>query len=141
MLRPRIGGLTLVLGITACAHRTAPAAPAPAPTDGAAPASASSTNARGFTAAYASTRTFLHPTSASKEPRITVSYEDSDIRDVIVAFSVFAHRTIVADRGISGTVTVEVHNLPWDVALQGILAQQGLVASSGEDGTITVSRE
>jgi type IV pilus assembly protein PilQ len=141
VLRSRIGGLTLVLGIAACAHHTAPAAPPPSPAQGAAVASASSTDNAGFTAPSASTRTFLHQTSASAEKRITVTYEDSDIRNVIAAFAVFSGRTIVVGRGVQGTVTVEVHDVPWDVALQSILAQQQLVASEGQDGTITVSRE
>lgn len=141
MLRSRITGVTLVLGIAACAHRTAPVAPPPSPAQGADAASASSTNNAGFGASDASMRTFLHRTSASHERRFTAVYEDSDIRTVLAAFAAFSNRTIIAGQGVRGTVTVEVHNLPWDVALQGILAQQGLVASEGQDGTITVTRD
>jgi type II secretory pathway component HofQ len=101
--------------------------------------SASLTNSASFTS-DASTRTFLHQTSASDEPRITATYEDADIHNVIAAFAAFSGRTIVVARGVQGTVTVEVHDLPWDVALQSILTQQQLVASEGQDGIITVSR-
>jgi type IV pilus assembly protein PilQ len=139
VLRSRIAGLTLVLGIAACAHRTEPVATPPAPAQ--ASAASASTENRSFAAGDASTHTFLHPTSASKEPRITVTYQDSDIRDVIAAFAAFSHRTILAGRGVAGSVTVEVHDVPWDVALQSILAQQRLVASEAQDGTITVSAE
>ncbi len=63
------------------------------------------------------------------QPRITVTYEDADIRDVIAAFATFANRTIVIGREVSGTVTAEIRNQPWDVALRAILQGQGLAAS------------
>ncbi|CAN5166076.1 hypothetical protein BH23GEM2_BH23GEM2_03370 [soil metagenome] len=63
------------------------------------------------------------------QPRITVTYEDADIRDVIAAFATFANRTIVVGREVSGTVTAEIRNQPWDVALRAILQGQGLAAS------------
>jgi hypothetical protein len=141
MLRPRIAGLTIVLGIAACAHRTAPVAPPPSPAQGSDAASVSSTDNAAFGAADASMRTFLHRTSASHERRFTATYEDSDIHTVLAAFAAFSNRTIIAGHEVAGTVTVEVHNLPWDVALQGILVQQGLVASEAPDGTITVTRD
>jgi type IV pilus assembly protein PilQ len=63
------------------------------------------------------------------QPRITVTYEDADIRDVIAAFATFAGRTIVVGREVAGTVTAEIRNQPWDVALRAILQGQGLAAS------------
>lgn len=133
----RVAGLTLLLGIAACAHP--PAAPTLAPNPAA--VSASSTDNAGFSAPDASRRTFLHQTAASQEPRITVTYQDSDIRDVIAAFAAFSGRTIVAGHGVRGSVTVEVHNVPWDIALQSILTRDQLVASESQDGIITVHAE
>jgi type IV pilus assembly protein PilQ len=138
MVCSRIAGLTLLLGIASCAHQPA-AARAPAPS--AAVASASSTDNPGFSSPDASRRTFLHPTSASQEPRITVTYQDSDIRDVIAAFAVFSGRTIVAGHDVKGSVTVEVHDVPWDIALQSILTRDQLVASESQEGIITVHAE
>lgn len=74
----------------------------------------------------------------SSQPRITVTYQDSDIRDVLAAFAAFSGRTIVVGKDVQGTVTAEVRDQPWDVALQSILASQQLAASEDQYGIITV---
>ncbi len=76
---------------------------------------------------------------ASDQPRITVTYQDADIRDVIAAFASFSGRTIVVGKDVSGTITAEIKNQPWDVALRAILQGQGLAASEDPvSGIITV---
>jgi type IV pilus assembly protein PilQ len=78
-------------------------------------------------------------TVASDQPRITVTYQDADIRDVIAAFATFSGRTIVVGKDVAGTVTAEIKNQPWDVALRAILQGQGLAASEDAlTGIITV---
>jgi len=78
-------------------------------------------------------------TVASDQPRITVTYQDADIRDVIAAFATFSGRTIVVGKDVTGTVTAEIKNQPWDVALRAILQGQGLAASEDAlTGIITV---
>ncbi|MFL5577304.1 MAG: AMIN domain-containing protein [Gemmatimonadaceae bacterium] len=74
----------------------------------------------------------------SNQPRITVTYQDADIRDVLAAFASFSGRTIVVGREVQGTVTAEVRDQPWDVALQAILQAQGLAAAEDQYGIITV---
>lgn len=75
----------------------------------------------------------------STQPRITVTYQDADIRDVIAAFATFSGRTIVVGKDVSGTVTAEIRNQPWDVALRAILQGQGLAATEDPStGIITV---
>jgi type IV pilus assembly protein PilQ len=75
----------------------------------------------------------------SVQPRITVTYEDADIRDVIAAFATFAGRTIVVGKDVQGTVTAEIRNQPWDIALRAILSGQGLAATEDPvTGIITV---
>ncbi|MEO6332397.1 MAG: secretin N-terminal domain-containing protein, partial [Gemmatimonadaceae bacterium] len=65
--------------------------------------------------------------------------QDADIRDVIAAFATFAGRTIVVGKDVSGTVTAEIRNQPWDVALRAILEGQGLAAAEDAvTGIITV---
>jgi type IV pilus assembly protein PilQ len=76
--------------------------------------------------------------ASSAQPRITVTYVDADIRDVIAAFALFSGRTIVVGKGVTGTVTAEVRDQPWDVALRAILQSQGLAAKEDADGIITV---
>lgn len=76
---------------------------------------------------------------ASDQPRITVTYQDADIRDVIAAFASFSGRTIVVGKDVSGTITAEIKNQPWDVALRAILQGQGLAAAEDPvSGIITV---
>ncbi len=75
----------------------------------------------------------------STQPRITVAYQDADIRDVIAAFASFSGRTIVIGKDVQGTVTAEIRNQPWDVALRAILQGQGLAASEDpQSGIIAV---
>jgi type IV pilus assembly protein PilQ len=79
------------------------------------------------------------PTAVSDQPRITVTYQDADIRDVIAAFAAFSGRTIVVGKAVSGTITAEIKNQPWDVALRAILQGQGLAAAEDPvSGIITV---
>lgn len=79
------------------------------------------------------------PAVISEQPRITVTYQDADIRDVIAAFASFSGRTIVVGKDVAGSITAEIKNQPWDVALRAILQGQGLAASEdGASGIITV---
>ena len=79
------------------------------------------------------------PTMLSDQPRITVTYQDADIRDVIAAFASFSGRTIVVGKDVQGTITAEIKNQPWDVALRAILQGQGLAAAEDAlTGIITV---
>ncbi|HEV2181851.1 MAG TPA: AMIN domain-containing protein [Gemmatimonadaceae bacterium] len=77
-------------------------------------------------------------TAASSQPRITVTYQDTDIKDVIAGFAVFSGRTIVAGKGVTGNVSAEVRDQPWDVALRAILSSQGYAAKEDADGIISV---
>ncbi|MEP7382180.1 MAG: AMIN domain-containing protein, partial [Gemmatimonadota bacterium] len=75
---------------------------------------------------------------ASQQPRITVTWSDADIRDVLAGFATFSGRTIVVGRDVAGTITAEIKDQPWDVALKAILEAQGLAASEEASGIITV---
>ncbi|HSJ64337.1 MAG TPA: AMIN domain-containing protein [Gemmatimonadaceae bacterium] len=77
-------------------------------------------------------------TPQAQQPRITVTYQEADIRDVLAAFAAFSGRTIVVGKGVSGQVTAEVRDQPWDVALRAILQSQGLAAQTDQSGIITV---
>lgn len=74
----------------------------------------------------------------SQQRRITVTYEEADIRDVIAAIANQAGRTIIMGKDVSGTVTAEIRDQPWDVALQALLGAQGLAAAEDNNGIITV---
>lgn len=78
----------------------------------------------------------------SAQPRITVTYQGSDIRDVLAAFAAFSGRTIIPSSMVpSSKVDAEIKDQPWDVALQAILASQGLAATEDANGIIIVDTQ
>lgn len=74
----------------------------------------------------------------SQQPRITVVYSAAEIRDVLAAFATFSGRTIVVGKDVAGSVTAEIKDQPWDVALRAILESHGLAAIEEASGIITV---
>ena len=74
-----------------------------------------------------------------QQPRVTVSFEDEPIMNVLLTFSEFAGRSIVAAPGVKSiTVTADVKDQPWDVALDAILSAHGLAARENSSGIIIV---
>ena len=76
--------------------------------------------------------------SSELAPRITVTFTNTNIRDVLFTFAEFSDRSIVPGSGVSGTVNAEIRNQPWDVALQAILESHGLAAQEAASGIIRV---
>jgi type IV pilus assembly protein PilQ len=74
----------------------------------------------------------------SQAPRITVQWDNADIEDVIAGFAAFSGRTIIMGKGISGKVTAEVKNQPWDLALNAVLESQGLTVQTLPGGIFNV---
>ena len=77
-------------------------------------------------------------TQQSQEPRINVNWENAPIGDVIGVFSAFTGRTILPARGVSGFVTANITNLPWDVALKEVMNASGYDVSINPDGVIII---
>jgi type IV pilus assembly protein PilQ len=73
-----------------------------------------------------------------QQPRISVTFDRASIQEVIANFAAFSGRSIVAGKDISGTVTAEIKDQPWDVAFNAILAGQGLAAIELPGGIIRV---
>lgn len=73
-----------------------------------------------------------------QEPRITVTWDNASIADVIAGFAAFSGRTIILGKDVKGTVTAEIKNQPWSQAFQAILATQGLSAQEMPGGIIRV---
>jgi type IV pilus assembly protein PilQ len=74
-----------------------------------------------------------------QQPRITIAWENANIRDVLAAFAAFSGRTIIPARGVDGTVTAEIIDKPWDVAMKAILNANGFDAIEDLNGIIIVS--
>ena len=84
----------------------------------------------------------LQAQQRSQQPRITVIYQGSDIRDVIAAFAAFSGRTIIPSSSVGSIkVDAEIKDQPWDVALQAILSAQGLAATEDANGIIIVDTQ
>jgi type IV pilus assembly protein PilQ len=71
---------------------------------------------------------------------ITVTFQDTDIRDVLASFAEFTGRSIVPGTGVTGNVTATIRQQPWDVALQTILSANGLAAQEMPSGIIQVDQ-
>lgn len=76
-----------------------------------------------------------------QQPRVSVSFQDEPIMNVLLTFSEYAGRSIVAPPDVRGiTVTADVRDQPWDVALEAILSAHGLVARETESGILIVEQ-
>ncbi|MGQ0815918.1 MAG: AMIN domain-containing protein [Gemmatimonadota bacterium] len=75
------------------------------------------------------------------QPRVTISFENEPIMNVLLTFSEFSGRSIVASPEVrSITVSADVRDQPWDVALDAILTAHGLAAREMESGIIVVEQ-
>ena len=71
--------------------------------------------------------------------RITVTFNNTPIQDVLLTFAEFAGRSIVSGSTVQGTVTATINDQPWDEALRAILRTNGLYAEESQEGIIEVS--
>lgn len=74
----------------------------------------------------------------SQQPRITITWEDADIQDVLAGFAEISGRTIVRGKAVTGTVSAEIKDQPWDIAMKAILDAHGLAATEENSGIIVV---
>ena len=57
--------------------------------------------------------------------RISLDLKDADLRDVVATFGKLAHINVAVDPEVRGSVTIRLHNVPWDQALDVILRSNG----------------
>src|SRR4029079_15361296 len=81
-----------------------------------------------------------NPAAAQQQEarRITIAFENTPIADVASAFADFAGRSIVLGSGVTGTMTAQIDNTPWDRALEAILGANGLIAREMDTGIIRI---
>jgi len=70
--------------------------------------------------------------------RISVTWTEAPVNDVLLAFAAFSGKSIVPGSNVTGFVTADINDQPWDVALMTILAGQGLVGEEDANGIIRV---
>jgi type IV pilus assembly protein PilQ len=74
----------------------------------------------------------------SQARRITIQWEDAPIADVLATFAEVGGRTIVRGKAVTGTISAEIKDQPWDVAMKAILDAHGLAATEENSGIIVV---
>jgi type IV pilus assembly protein PilQ len=57
---------------------------------------------------------------------ISLDLKDADLKDVLRTFATLARVNIAIDPEVKGSVTVRLHDVPWDQALDVILQINGL---------------
>jgi type IV pilus assembly protein PilQ len=57
---------------------------------------------------------------------ISLDLKDADLKDVLRTFATLARLNIAIDPEVKGSVTVRLHDVPWDQALDVILQINGL---------------
>ncbi len=74
----------------------------------------------------------------SQAARITVTWDNADLREVVAGFAAFSGRTIIVSKDVKGQVSAEIKNQPWDLAFNAVLESQGLAANVLDGGIIQV---
>jgi type IV pilus assembly protein PilQ len=125
----------IAAGSLASAPASAPVVQAPAPIRTPAP----ETPAPRTAAPANNTSPFVSfATQQSQARRISITWEDANIADVLAVFSEIGGRTIVRGKAVTGTVSAEIKDQPWDVAMKAILDAHGLAATEENSGIIVV---
>ena len=78
------------------------------------------------------------PAPRSQARRMSVTWTEAPMNAVLRSFATFAGRSIVAGSNVTGFVTADINDQPWDIALRIILLTHGLVATENEYGIIRV---
>ncbi len=77
-------------------------------------------------------------TPVQEARRISVTWTQAPINDVLLAFAAMSGKSVVPGSNVTGFVTADINDQPWDVALNAILSGQGLAASEDQYGIIRV---
>ena len=64
--------------------------------------------------------------SLAAAERISLDLKDADLKDVLLTFGKLSGWNIVIDPEVKGSVTVSLHDVPWEQALEVILRTNGL---------------
>jgi len=78
------------------------------------------------------------PLIQRQEPRVTASWDNASIQDVVAGFQSISGRSIILGKDITATVTAEIRDKPWPEAFKAILGAYGLSAQEVEGGIIRV---
>lgn len=74
----------------------------------------------------------------SQARRITVNFFEADIRDVLDSFAEFTGRSIIPGKGVEGSITANINDQPWDIALRELMGAYGYAVQELPSGIIRV---
>ncbi len=78
-------------------------------------------------------------TAQQQATLVTVSFSEESVANVINTFAEYAGKSIIASADVKAkTITADVRNQPWDVALDAILTANNLYAKENENGVIVI---
>ena len=63
---------------------------------------------------------------AAAPKRVSFEFANADVHSVLRLFSEVGHFNLVTSEAVTGKVTVTLRNVPWDVAMNAVLAAKGL---------------
>jgi type IV pilus assembly protein PilQ len=86
----------------------------------------------------AASRTLVRAPVQRQEPRITVSWDNATIQEVIAGFQAISGRSIILGKSIDVRVTAEIRDKPWPDAFKAILGAYGLSVQEVEGGILRV---
>ena len=72
--------------------------------------------------------------------RISATWTEAPVNDVLLAFAAFSGKSVVPSSNVTGFVTADINDQPWDIALRYILQGQGLDAEESPEGIIRVDK-
>lgn len=72
-------------------------------------------------------------------PRVTINFVEADLRQVILLLAAYSGQRIVLDESVQGSITLDVKECFWDVALAAIL-RLGQLHAQENRGLILVSK-
>jgi type IV pilus assembly protein PilQ len=82
----------------------------------------------------------LAPGSGGAGARINLDLVDADVHNVLRLIAEVADVNIVTDDSVSGSVTLRLVDVPWQDALQAVLASKGLAATWLDDAVVVGAR-
>ena len=80
-------------------------------------------------------------TASATAANISLNINNGELRDVLHALAQISHKNIIMDESIQGKVTIELHDISWEKALDIIARSKGLTYQSQEDIIMVTAQE
>src|SRR5262249_42251643 len=85
-----------------------------------------------------STSSILPPDAQRQQPRITASWDNATIQEVIAQFQAISGYSIILGKDINVNISAEIRDRPWDEAFAAVLGAYGLSVQQVQGGILRV---